>query len=287
MAQKQLARVHLSSKDTQSSFAGVHDVLARAGFCGEKALGHFWSWRVCDSLWLYTRYSKASEVCRWVFIDSQLSDLRILLGNIRGVQSQKSMTPNAKFTKFGGWPRFDGSTQFAGWKFAFQDEAALAAFLDVMNAFGKAGLVEARQASQKYVHAILKPTNKSVVSLARIGQKTYRDTLVKYWKGCAVTGCDIESILKASHIKPWKAADDRERLDPFNGILLIATLDALFDRGLISFADSGTLLVSTEITEKNLSALGINQGMKLRKLNGAHLPHLKYHRENLFINNLN
>ena len=103
-------------------------------------------------------------------------------------------------------------------------------------------------------------------------------------KGCAVTGCDTASVLRASHIKPWKVADHRERLDPFNGILLIATLDALFDSGLISFADSGSMLVAEGLTEKNLVAMGINQSMKLRKMNGAHLPYLKFHRENLFKN---
>ena len=286
MAQKQLTKLHLSGRDTKNSYAGVHVTLKNQGYYGEKALGHFWNWCVGENLWIYTRFSENSEICRWVFIDSKLGDLKILLSDIQGVQSQKSMTPNAKFTKFGGWARFDGSTQFAGWKFAFQGEAALVAFLDVMKAFGRNGIVGAQGNSLKYAKAIFKTTTKSVVSSARVGQQTYRDTLIKYWKGCAVTGCDIPSILKASHIKPWKAADDRERLDPFNGILLIATLDALFDRGLISFADSGDLLVSRELTEKNLDALGINQNMKLRKLNGAHLPYLKFHRENLFKTNV-
>ena len=98
--------------------------------------------------------------------------------NIQGVQSQKYMTPNAKFIKFGGWARFDGSTQFASWKFAFQDETALVAVLEVMKAFGNAGILGARQASQKYVLVIFKPTSKSVVSLARVGQQTHRDTLL-------------------------------------------------------------------------------------------------------------
>ena len=284
MGLKQLARLHLSSWDTKGSYAGVHDTLANEGCYGEKALGHFWSWRVCENLWVYTRYSEDSQICRWLFIDSKLGDLKILLSNIRGVQSQKSMTPNAKFIKFGGWARFDGSTQFAGWKFAFKDEAALVAFLEVMKAFGRDSLASAQQTSLNYEQATFKSTTKSVVSVARVGQKTYRDTLISYWKGCAVTGCDTPSVLKASHIKPWKVADHRERLDPFNGILLIATLDALFDSGLISFADSGSMLVAEELTEKNLIALGINKGMKLRKMNGAHLPYLKFHRENLFKN---
>lgn len=282
MGRKQLSQLHLSSGDTKSSYTGVHRTLAKGGCHGEKELGHFWSWSVCENLWIYTRYSEDSQICQWLFIDSKLGDLKSLLSDIQGVQSQKSMTPNAKFLRFGGWPRFDGSTQLAGWKFAFKDEAALVAFLEVMKSFGKDGLAGAQLTSLNYAQATLKMTTKSVVSVARVGQKTYRETLISYWKGCAVTGCDTRSVLKASHIKPWKIADHRERLDPFNGILLTATFDALFDSGLISFADSGAIMVAAEFTEKNLLALGINQSMKLRKVNGAHLPYLKFHRENLF-----
>ena len=44
----------------------------------------------------------------------------------------------------------------------------------------------------------------------------------------------------ASHAKPWaECANDAERLDVFNGFLLVANLNALFDRFLISFDDTG------------------------------------------------
>ncbi|WP_245431366.1 HNH endonuclease signature motif containing protein, partial [Rhodoplanes roseus] len=42
-----------------------------------------------------------------------------------------------------------------------------------------------------------------------------------------MTGCEVEDVLRASHIKPWRDASDQERLDPRNGLLLSATLDAL------------------------------------------------------------
>ncbi|MBN0787902.1 HNH endonuclease, partial [Pseudomonas aeruginosa] len=75
----------------------------------------------------------------------------------------------------------------------------------------------------------------------RVGQARYRDALLTYWGGaCAVTGVAVTEALRASHAKPWaECADDAERLDAFNGFLLVANLDALFDRFLISFDDTG------------------------------------------------
>lgn len=52
------------------------------------------------------------------------------------------------------------------------------------------------------------------------------------WNGlCALTGCAISEILRACHIKPWKKSSNPERLNPANGFLLIAHVDALFDGG--------------------------------------------------------
>lgn len=71
----------------------------------------------------------------------------------------------------------------------------------------------------------------------RVGQQSYRSAMMKYWGGaCAVTGISIPKVLRASHAKPWaECVSDEERLNVFNGFLLSANLDALFDRFLISF----------------------------------------------------
>ena len=74
--------------------------------------------------------------------------------------------------------------------------------------------------------------------LSRVGQGYFRKQLIDRWNGkCAVSGCSISKILIASHIVPWSEANDKERLDVDNGILLSPTLDALFDKHLISFKD--------------------------------------------------
>ena len=102
----------------------------------------------------------------------------------------------------------------------------------------------------------------------RVGQARYRDALLTYWGGsCAVTGVAVTEALRASHAKPWaECADDAERLDAFNGFLLVANLDALFDRFLISFDDAGHLLTSTRLSQSDLPGLGIHSGMTLRWL---------------------
>ncbi len=73
---------------------------------------------------------------------------------------------------------------------------------------------------------------------ARLGQGQFRVDVEKLWRGaCGVTGCRISAVLRASHIKPWSQSNNKERLDPENGILLAAHIDALFDRGLITFLE--------------------------------------------------
>ncbi len=46
--------------------------------------------------------------------------------------------------------------------------------------------------------------------------------------------CRVAKLLVASHIKPWADCDDRERLDPLNGVAACPTHDAAFDTGLIT-----------------------------------------------------
>ncbi|MCO5119304.1 MAG: HNH endonuclease [Burkholderiaceae bacterium] len=119
----------------------------------------------------------------------------------------------------------------------------------------------------------------------RVGQERYRNALLSYWGGtCAVTGVSTTEALRASHAKPWaECADDGERLDVFNGFLLVANLDALFDRFLISFDDTGQLLASSQLSQGDLLGLGIRPGMALRWLAGEHRPYLQWHRERFLL----
>lgn len=117
---------------------------------------------------------------------------------------------------------------------------------------------------------------------ARIGQGDFRTALLARWKVCPVTNVDHNELLRASHIKPWAVATPRERLDPFNGLLLSAHIDALFDRGLISFTDDGALLISKLLSSENISRLGLNAEARLDGLGDRHAPYLAFHRKDVF-----
>lgn len=115
---------------------------------------------------------------------------------------------------------------------------------------------------------------------ARIGQGKYRQDLMKIWGGrCAVTGCAISKVLIASHTKSWKISTNEERLDPYNGFLLAASVDRLFDRGLISFMDSGELLVDKELNDDDLKSIGLTRSDRLKNIDPRNIPYLQYHRE--------
>jgi putative restriction endonuclease len=120
----------------------------------------------------------------------------------------------------------------------------------------------------------------------RVGQNLFRQALMEYWGGaCAVTGLSLPELLRASHAKPWAVcASDVERLDVFNGFLLSAQFDALFDSGLITFADTGGLLVSPRINPFHQMQLGLTGSLLpcLRWISLQHLPYLAWHREHVF-----
>ena len=117
----------------------------------------------------------------------------------------------------------------------------------------------------------------------RVGQDVFREALLDYWEGaCAVTGLVLPEVLRASHAKPWAKCDsDEERLDVFNGFILVAHLDALFDRGLIGFDDSGAMLIAARVAAEHRSALHLDEGLRLRWIAPEHQRFLQWHRENV------
>jgi hypothetical protein len=113
---------------------------------------------------------------------------------------------------------------------------------------------------------------------ARIGQGGFRADLERRWDGaCAVHGCSILAILRASHIKPWRSSSNAERLDPANGLLLTAHLDAMFDAGLISFGDDGRMLVSMAIPLKDQRDFKLPAFLR-KKPTQSEKKYLGYHR---------
>lgn len=124
-------------------------------------------------------------------------------------------------------------------------------------------------------------TEKQRLITARIGQGRFREQLRKFWQGCAVTQCNEISLLRASHIKPWRNSNNTERLNVYNGLLLTPNLDILFDKGFISFEDNGNIIISKQISTKNITKLGVNPNMKI-SVHKRHIHFLKWHRKNMF-----
>lgn len=128
----------------------------------------------------------------------------------------------------------------------------------------------------------LSETERESIIQSRIGQGKFRSNLIKYWSGCAVTGCTITAVLKASHIKPWRSSTNLERLDLYNGLLLTPNLDSAFDNGFISFDEGGKIMISNLLADVDKDKLGIQPEMSIRTLEEQHLKYLAYHRENIF-----
>lgn len=126
------------------------------------------------------------------------------------------------------------------------------------------------------------PTTRLALVNARLGQGVFREALIQYWHGCALTGCSVLSALTASHVKPWRDSSNHERLDPFNGILLLGTFDLLFDAGQITFDDSGVLVVSNSVLPDQRRILALHSKQRLRLIETQHLAYLEWHRRHVF-----
>ena len=128
------------------------------------------------------------------------------------------------------------------------------------------------------------PSTKAVLIAARIGQGKFRKNLDLLWnQSCALTGCTIREVLRASHIKAWRdCANNKERLDPDNGLLLAAHLDALFDKHLVSFSDDGAIMVSDRIEKAEIERLQLF-GKLRRRPNDGQKRYLAAHRNRFVI----
>ena len=154
----------------------------------------------------------------------------------------------------------------------------------------KSGVVEYQTAEEKNQekeieeNKEIKEEKKQEIIKARVGQGKYRQKLLEECPYCPFTLVTDERLLIASHIKPWSKANNKEKTDPKNGIMLTPTYDRLFDRGFISFDDNKRLMVSPWISPLNQRRLGIFNGKVIDKLplDNKRKKYLKYHRENIF-----
>lgn len=116
---------------------------------------------------------------------------------------------------------------------------------------------------------------------ARLHQQKFRNALFLRWQGaCAITGVDEPLLLRASHIKPYAHSSAEECLTAHNGLLLVAGLDALFDKGFITFDERGKLVRSELLSDQAAIVFGLTRNIRLSDTNyenikGARDPNLK------------
>jgi HNH endonuclease len=125
----------------------------------------------------------------------------------------------------------------------------------------------------------LSSTEKEIIILSRRGQGKYRENLINLWKGCSISGYSGLRLLVASHIKPWKKSNNSERIDRYNGLLLLPNYDKLFDLGLIGFSETGDIKISDHLFDPK--SLFISNDIKIN-IQKNHAKYLEYHKEFIF-----
>lgn len=117
---------------------------------------------------------------------------------------------------------------------------------------------------------------------ARRGQNKFRKTLLEaYNYRCSITGSNVESVLEAAHIMPYRGKQTNHIQ---NGLLLRSDIHLLFDLGLITvFADTYKIVVHSSLQETDYFSLND----KVLFLPNDHNNHpnrdaLRFHYENEF-----
>lgn len=148
-------------------------------------------------------------------------------------------------------------------------------------------LVNQRRKSSDIVAEIkvqygLEETERKAIISARKGQGYYRSKSIELWGECSLTGFSKTPVLIASHIKPWKVSSNNERINPYNSLLLVPTIDKLFDKGYIGFETDGHIRLSDKITPEDYRRIYIDREMRLRRIPEQTKPYLEYHSEYIF-----
>lgn len=131
----------------------------------------------------------------------------------------------------------------------------------------------------------LDKTEKETLVLARRGQGLFRERVQSIETRCRITRVDRPEHLRASHCKPWRDANNAERLDGQNGLLLTPSIDHLFDRGFISFRADGRLLVSPVAHQESLERMGVptEREVETGAFTSGQAGFLEYHRDEVFL----
>jgi hypothetical protein len=129
----------------------------------------------------------------------------------------------------------------------------------------------------------IRETEKTALIQARRGQGVFRVNVHSIERACRITHVERMEHLIASHVQPWRDSSNEQRLDGENGLLLTPTVDHLFDKGFISFENSGQLIVSPVADQRSLKHMGVETEGRVNvgTFSQGQRRYLDFHRENV------
>lgn len=150
-----------------------------------------------------------------------------------------------------------------------------------------ASQIQETQIDNNFDHFPLGKTIETQVKV-RTNQNFFRQMILSsYNNACCITGLSVKELLVASHIKPW-ASDEKNRMNPRNGLCLNALHDKAFDKGLIAVSTDLSVIVASHIRKnpnQNLRLINDFHDMPIKKPNRflPDLDFLEFHRDVIFL----
>jgi len=222
----------------------------------------------------------------------QITNLAYLIGR----------TPSAVALKLSNFASFDPSLKARGIKGA---RNASKLDLEIWNEFYNqwdTKPFESEMLLAKFKHTTIEKANaideadlqregktREQIIKTRVNQNFFRSMiLASYDNTCCITGLQIPDVLIASHIRPW-SKDERNRLNPRNGIAINALHDRAFENGLLTITPDFQIKISTILLKQNNDSSiesyfnkYHNQAMILPSRFLPDIAFLKYHNEERF-----
>ena len=177
-------------------------------------------------------------------------------------------TPSSIALKLGNFASFDPTLKERGIKGASNASKLDKQIWDEFYNNWDAALIESEKLLAQAKHTTIEKLNKIEIDdlpkegkekerlvKVRVNQSIFRTMiLATYNNKCCITGIDNADLLIASHIVPW-SKDEKNRLNPMNGLCLNALHDRAFDKGLITVsAEDYTIKISSKLKTKNIVA---------------------------------
>jgi putative restriction endonuclease len=121
------------------------------------------------------------------------------------------------------WEEFNGNWE----KLAYESELLISKFAN--KPIEKTAEIE--------IDDIREGIEREAIVKQRVNQSFFRSAVLSsYYFKCCITGLSIPDLLNASHIIPW-SKNEKERLNPRNGLCLNALHDRAFDNGYITITN--------------------------------------------------